>query len=344
MTFAEFVQSKNEITLGFLGGSITFGTGASSGNLCYRNRITAMLQEKYPNTEFKNINAAIGGTGSDLGLFHMEKQLLSEKPDIVFVEFAVNDGEDSKTDVYMENILRRVWKKDSSVPVVFLYSICDYMADKYYSQGKTPKVIEKQQKIADYYNIISVNMGKAVYEKMEAGNFDIKAYTTDGVHPNDKGHGIYAECVVNALEKMRIDYRCPEKFLTKEIKNPSLVIPRATGNWKESRFKTYGIDEPYIYSNTPGDSYEHTFTGTIVGVVFLMEKDCGIFRYSIDDGEEKTFSCYDHYCDRFPRTSYTILADSLTNGKHTIKITVSDSKEENSEGTYIRISAFLTAE
>ena len=82
MKFTDFITSKKEMKIGFLGGSITFGTGASLPTLCYRSRVMSELKEKYPETSLSDINAAIGGTCSDFGLFRMEKQLLSENPDM----------------------------------------------------------------------------------------------------------------------------------------------------------------------------------------------------------------------------------------------------------------------
>lgn len=46
----------------------------------------------YPEAEFRFENAAIGGTGSMLGVYRLEHELLDKSdPDLVFVEFAVND-------------------------------------------------------------------------------------------------------------------------------------------------------------------------------------------------------------------------------------------------------------
>lgn len=344
MTFNDFMNTKNEIKLGFLGGSITFGTGASNPTLCYRSRVTKLLQEKYPDKKIENINAAIGGTGSNFGLFRMEKQLLSENPDIIFVEFAVNDAGFTKTDMYMENIVRNILKRKPDMPIVFLYSLSNRLAMYGYAEGKLPESVRLQQKVADYYNIPSINMGKVLYDRYTKENKEITNYLPDYVHPNDDGHLVYAEDVFEKLGDVSFDIKFPDAPLTRELKNPALIFPKEQGNWKKSNFKSYGLSEPYIYSNTPGDSFEYKFTGTTVGVALMMEKDCGIFEYSIDGKVMGTFSCYDEFCDRFSRTSYKFFSDELENGEHTLKITVKDSKDEGSEGTYIRICAVMTAE
>jgi len=344
MKFTEFINSKDEIKLGFLGGSITFGTRASSGSLCYRNRVTAMLQEKFPEKKIENINAAIGGTGSDFGFFRMEKQLLSQNPDIIFVEFAVNDEEAENPDLYMENIVRKIQRTNPEIPIVFLYSVCEDTVNAFYSKGLIPKTVLLHQKVADYYNIPSVNMGKALYDKIVAEGSTIRDYLSDGVHPEDAGHGVYAESVVAALMDMSFEIKSVEKPLTRAMKNEVLLFPEVTADWKKSNFKTYGLNEPYIYSSTPKTVFRHSFRGNVVGMVFMMEKDSGNFEYSIDGGEKIEVKCYDYWCDRFPRTNYQIFTDELENGEHTLEIVISDKKEDNSEGAYIRISAIMTAE
>jgi hypothetical protein len=46
----------------------------------------------YPDAGFSEPNATIGGTGSDLGVFRLNQDVLDHKPDLMFIEFAVNDG------------------------------------------------------------------------------------------------------------------------------------------------------------------------------------------------------------------------------------------------------------
>ena len=78
-------KHTDSLTIAFIGGSIT---EAQNG---YRDQTIAWLQQKYPQKVIKQINAGIGGTGSSLGVYRINEQVLAHKPDLVFVEFAVND-------------------------------------------------------------------------------------------------------------------------------------------------------------------------------------------------------------------------------------------------------------
>ena len=55
------IKANKEITIAYLGGSITAAPG-------WRPQTTAWFTNTYPNAKFKEVHAAIGGTGSDLGV------------------------------------------------------------------------------------------------------------------------------------------------------------------------------------------------------------------------------------------------------------------------------------
>ena len=69
MNLDKLTENKKKIKLGFFGGSITLGAGASNPENCYRRLIIKALNDYYKDVEFEDINAAIGGTGSGFGLF-----------------------------------------------------------------------------------------------------------------------------------------------------------------------------------------------------------------------------------------------------------------------------------
>src|SRR5690606_34166632 len=94
-----------EVNMAYIGGSIT---EAREG---WRDLTFGWFRTMYPQTKFNQINAAIGGTGSNLGVFRMEQDVLSKKPDLIFVEFAVNDHGRNPADIHraVEGIIRKTW-------------------------------------------------------------------------------------------------------------------------------------------------------------------------------------------------------------------------------------------
>lgn len=69
------------------------------------------LEEAYPKAHFHFWGAAIGGTGSQLGVFRLERDVLACKPDLVFLDFTANDDTTSdwaKTRASYEALVRRI--------------------------------------------------------------------------------------------------------------------------------------------------------------------------------------------------------------------------------------------
>lgn len=343
-TFKQFLKDKKSVRLGYLGGSITAGSGASSPEKCWRCRTERELGEMFPDIEFTGIDAAIGGTGSDLGVFRMDEDLMKHNPDFVFVEFAVNDSALQNTDMYMEGIVRKILKKDKNIPIVFVYTLTQKTIEEGYASGKLPMAVAKQQALAEKYGIPSINIGLAIYEEMQKTGNGIEAYTVDTVHPNDTGYDLYTKRIMRELFEILFDIEMPETPVTgRDLSGAGMVLANgfANENWKLSVNKMYKNLPNYIYSNVPGDELEFSFEGSAIGLYFTMEKDSGNFEYSIDGGAPRVWQTWDKYCRDFNRDNSKILDDTLSFGKHTLKIRILKDKEPDSEGTYIRIGAFL---
>jgi hypothetical protein len=92
---------------------------------------------------------------------------------------------------------------------------------------------------------------------------------------------------------------------------------------------------------TPGSELTLKFSGTTVGIFWVMAADSGDIEWSIDGSAPKTRSSWDKYCLGFNRQGYTILANNLPQGEHTLTIKVLDTRSKESTGTMIRIGSFL---
>ncbi|MDE5932973.1 MAG: SGNH/GDSL hydrolase family protein, partial [Lachnospiraceae bacterium] len=81
-----------EITIGFLGGSITQGSLASKEQNTYAYRVFAWWEKAFPMTRFHYVNGGIGGTTSHYGVSRAVTDVLMYQPDFVIVDFSVNDA------------------------------------------------------------------------------------------------------------------------------------------------------------------------------------------------------------------------------------------------------------
>ena len=112
------LKGDGAANIAYFGGSITAQAG-------WRVKTLEWFRDTWPAAKVTEINAAIGGTGSDLGVFRCGQDVLAHKPDFVFVEFAVNDGGAAPDSIYrtMEGIVRQIWRANPETDICFVYTI-----------------------------------------------------------------------------------------------------------------------------------------------------------------------------------------------------------------------------
>jgi lysophospholipase L1-like esterase len=118
--FAKIKNGKT-VRIAFLGGSIT---RAGNG---YRDQVLTWFREQYPSNQFEEIMAAVSGTGSDFGACRVQQHVIDRKPDLVFIEFAVNDNRRRMQSVRenIEGIVRQIWKADKKTDICFIYTFAN---------------------------------------------------------------------------------------------------------------------------------------------------------------------------------------------------------------------------
>ena len=338
MKLSQMINGSEKFNMGFIGGSITEG----GNNGCFIDLIKEKFALEYPNTQISCVNAGVGGTGSVLGLFRLERDLMSQNPDIVFIEFAVNDYSLATTGIYMENLIRAVKKRN--LPVVLVHVASEDLLREY-EKGDVPANIKKYTELAEYYNILQLNIGYDLFKAsgMTTDDF-MKENFLDSCHPNGVGYERYADLIIKGIENhdFSMDEIDKPYLFGREISNPNLIMCESFANdkWELSHCTMYKRLPNYIYSFTPGDELEFEFDGSFLGLYYTVEKDSGIIEYSIDDGELKERSLWDKYAVFFGRAHFIILEEEIENGHHKVKIRNSNKRDEKSEGYYARLGAF----
>src|SRR3954462_7701951 len=86
--FARKAEAGTPLNVVFFGGSLTWGANAGDPQrTSWRALMSDYLRQKFPRAPFTFHDAAIGGTGSKLGMFRLERDVLAHQPDLVFYEF-----------------------------------------------------------------------------------------------------------------------------------------------------------------------------------------------------------------------------------------------------------------
>lgn len=204
-TFASFnerAEKGDNLNVIFFGGSLTWGANASDPLITsYRGLMMDYLIKKYPKAHFNFVDAAIGGTGSSLGLFRLERDVMKFKPDLVFLDFTMNDGPDEvdpqKLASY-EHLVREIVKSGSALqPVITTFK---FFVDK----PEAPKLplIDDHTKLALAYGVPPANIHQAISKAVQAKQADVAVlWPFDGAHPDDPGYKLFFEEVRNQFEK-----------------------------------------------------------------------------------------------------------------------------------------------
>ncbi len=195
-------QAGERLTVVFFGCSLTWGANASDHeNTSYRALIRDRLEARYPQAHFRCRDAAIGGTGSQLGLFRLERDCLRWKPDLVFVDFTANDditSDDPETLASYQAILHRL--AEAKVPVVqvafpFRWNI---------GSAELPKLkrLALHRALAEAYGNGWGDAVSAITGLVEAGKIrPEEIWVTDGIHPHDAGYRLFADAAWQGFER-----------------------------------------------------------------------------------------------------------------------------------------------
>ena len=88
------IEIEHKWNIVYIGGSITQGCHAETEDRRYVNLSAGWWNEVFPNAEVTFFNAGIGATSSQYGAARADCHVLDKDPDLVFVEFSVNDDND----------------------------------------------------------------------------------------------------------------------------------------------------------------------------------------------------------------------------------------------------------
>lgn len=192
LSVMEKAKRGEQVTIGYLGGSITMGSLSSTPETCYAYLSWLWWKENFPDTEFTYINAGIGGTTSHFGAARVEEDLLYARPDVVFVEFSVNDDNEEHFLETYEGLVRHILCAEWQPAVILLHNV-------YYDDGHS--ALEIHSRVGRYYDLPSISFGAVLYPMIQKGELKAEEITPDNLHPNDKGHKLLADMVRSFLDK-----------------------------------------------------------------------------------------------------------------------------------------------
>jgi len=337
----------NQLTVAFLGGSIT---QADNG---WRDKVFVWLQQQYPAVRLKQINAAIGGTGSDLGVYRMDEQVMKYKPDLLFIEFAVNDGDAPREKILkaVEGIILKALA-GGKTDICFVYTL----QEKFYNQyvhDSLPASVAAMEELANYYHLPSINVGLPVTAFIKKGKAfltgpkpvsgDSTFFSGDGTHPYpETGHLFYFQTISSSLEKIFKTNPAQKKLKSKPYFSNALqkagmqdIKPyMLQGGIQQAATTGDDVAKPFlnlmpntILLSDTAQQIAFSFIGSRIGFMDILAPSSAQLTVYIDDDKPRYINRFDEYCFYFSRMHWFFI-EGLTDGRHSIRIKLSSQQPD----------------
>lgn len=189
------IQNGEAVSIMAFGGSVTEGAGAENFSYSYGEQFIFSLQETYPNSSIHYYNSGLGATPSTLGLMRYERdvtEVIGGNPDLVIIEFAVNDYDEPTQGRAYESLVRTILEKENAPAVLLLFSV---FQSKWNLQ-------ESYIPIGEHYGLPMVSIKDAIATAYHSSHLTDAEYFADIYHPTSYGHKIMADCLTELFTQV----------------------------------------------------------------------------------------------------------------------------------------------
>lgn len=322
-----------DIKIAYIGGSITEGY---SDNITLKTEekwvdmSTKWLNEQFPESEISYVNAGLSGTPSILGNVRLERDVLSSEPDIVFVEFAVNDGGDTPHKNAYESLVRTLLTQDKDIAVVLLFTIIE--------SGHTCQ--PHMSKIGEHYGLPMISLPDSMWVEIQEGRMAWSDYSADQSHPNVEGSIMIRDFVTNYFNEVlavdsdktgTVDKNLPEPIFSDAYMNMTFLdntnANAEISGFEESDSVHHWFKNGWQFKGETGASVKFQVECSKLALVFKANnsKTYGEAEIYVD-GELKT-KVNSNRSDGWsnPVTEYII--DDAESGNHTVEIVIPEGQK-----------------
>lgn len=289
----EKARAGEKVSMVYLGGSITEGALAEPrAAKCYAALSARLFAQKYmPDpAQLEYHNAGISGTPSLLGITRCEQDVLAYKPDIVFVEFAVNDASDADAQMAYESLVRKLLQSETQPAVVLVLTLL--------SGGYSAHAHMKQ--IAKHYDLGVVSVYDAIKPQLDKKLMEWSDYSSDYAHPTNEGHAFIADLIGYYFDQAAVTeptaYVMPQEARYSKALESLRNVRQGTGEIITEGSFPFTYVSCYSYSRgwrhsalaTSNDPLVLELTGSYMTIAFKQENNtlCGTAEVWVD-GQKK---------------------------------------------------------
>lgn len=202
------LAEKKPITIGVSGDSISAGYNASAythappEQLPYSNLVAGELAQRF-GTKVEHNNRAIGGWVTTNGIGDSEA-MIAAKPDLIIVAYGMNDVGRRNPEMYKEEIAKLCGIYQKALPECEIILVSTMLGNENWQHSP-------REMFPKYRDVLFAQAGEGIavadmttlWEKLltRKRDFDV---TGNGLnHPNDFGHRLYAEIVLDLFAEKK---------------------------------------------------------------------------------------------------------------------------------------------
>lgn len=198
---ADLLETADTLSLAFIGGSITSGTVTypeklpwwpTCGNQ-WTNSVISYFVTKYRNVKtIKAENIALPGTNSQYGATRLSEQLKDFNPDILFIEYSMNDMglNEQEMSLFCEHMIRQCMSLDKIPSIVFVHTVNPHEETSSSYPSWLANVATKDA-LAEHYGLMTLNVYDTIRAEYDASGTELTFWEFIG--PNGAGYFPYGE-------------------------------------------------------------------------------------------------------------------------------------------------------
>ena len=164
----------------------------------YPHLFLKFLKEHYTNAVANCITTSIGGEQSEQGAKRFKDDVLCMKPDLLFIDYALNDrgiGIERAETAWRLMIKEAL---DDNLKLVLLTPTPDLNEDILDENAPLAGHVTMIKQLGNEYQIPVVDV-YSHFKALKKSGTDISAYMSQGNHPNELGHEVVLKAIVKEL-------------------------------------------------------------------------------------------------------------------------------------------------
>lgn len=157
------------------------------------------LKSSFPNAVVNVITTSIGGEQSEQGARRFNKDVLCHRPDVLFIDYALNDrsiGLDRARKAWTSMIVKA---KKKNIKIILCTPTPDLNEDILNENAPLASHSEQIRQLALKYGTGLVDSYEA-FRLLKMHGEDLKKYMSQSNHPNEQGHRIVADLISKWFE------------------------------------------------------------------------------------------------------------------------------------------------